>query len=81
MCWGVMEGWGSLPDIISSTSQRCALQPSNHRASPRPGEGSPGLLHLPEQPGVEIPVMEKRMSDNTPGTALPKAADNAFGKE
>lgn len=86
MCELWVEGRGdSLPGIIPGC-------PSQHFPVLCPGATKPqglsqawgggsGLLHLPEQPGVEIPVAEQKMSDNTLGTALPKAADNAFGQE
>lgn len=71
----MQRGISALHPLQLQHTQPCALQPSNHRASPSPWQGGSGLLHLPEQPGVEIPVGEKKMSDNTPGTALPKAAE------
>lgn len=70
------RGGGSLPDTISSCSTQHfpilypgAIKPQG--LSQAWGGGS-GLLHLLEQAGVEIPVVEKKMSDNSLVLLCPK---------
>jgi len=77
VCAWLLDG-----DVVCAVS-RCSSQhlPGRYPGAIKPWGlsqvwgGGLGRLCLLGQVGVETPVVQEEMSDNTPGTALPKAAD------
>ena len=71
------RGGGSLPDAISSCSSQHfpILYPRAIKPRGLSQVWGSRRLCLSGQVGVETPAVQEKMSDNTLGTALPKAAD------